>query len=640
MGARILVVALVVGLLATVPRTGSAAECKIGKIAELPVTMNGLRPIVTAQINGVETEFIADSGAFYSTLSPASAAELKLRVTPSQIQVRGITGSTLAGVATVKEFTLAGVPIHNVQFIVGGAQPSRAAGLLGQNVFRLADVEYDLAHGAIRLLKPEGCEKSMLAYWAQSGQAYSVIEIAWATQASPHTTGTALVNGAKIHVVFDTGAAFSLLTLRAAERAGVTQDSAGVVKAGLIGGLGTRSEQTWVAPIDSFKIGDEEVKKTKLRFGDISLPEGDMLIGTDFFLSHRIYVASSQRKLYFTYNGGPVFNLTASAGTAPGRSAGVDKVAAPEAAAAPVALAPSVGAATGSAGPAADATDAAAAPAAAANGAPPPLPSDEPTDAAGFSRRGVAYAARRDFAHAIEDLTRACELAPMEPEYVYQRAEARLANRQPALASADLDQAIALKADYVPALVARAGLRLNRRDATGDAGGDVLADLDKVNLSVAREADVRLALGNLYARAGSLDQAIEQYDKWLDAHLQEIRTPEVLASRCRARAMVGQNLDKALADCNRAIKERPQAVVYLDARGLTYLRLGQYDKAIKDYDTVLASLPRNPWALYGRGLVELHNGNPTKGQADIAASKSVDPRVAQEAAKRGLVPQE
>jgi tetratricopeptide (TPR) repeat protein len=252
----------------------------------------------------------------------------------------------------------------------------------------------------------------------------------------------------------------------------------------------------------------------------------------------------------------------------------------------------------------------------------------------------VAYAARRDFAHAIEDLTRACELAPTEAEYFYQRAEARLGNRQPALASADLDQSITLKPDYVPALVARAGLRLNRRDATGDAGGDVLADLDKVNLSVAKEADVRLALGNLYARAGSLEQAIEQYDKWLDAHLQEIRTPEVLASRCRARAMVGQNLDKALADCNRAIKERPQAVVYLDARGLTYLRLGQYDKALKDYDAVLASLPRNPWALYGRGLVELHSGNITKGQADIAASKSVDPRVAQEAAKRGLVPKD
>ena len=276
MGARIAALVVVVGLLATVPRTGSA-ECKIGKIAELPVTMSGLRPMVTAQINGVDAQFIADSGAFYSTISPASAAERNLRVTPSNIRVRGITGSTDAGVTTVKEFTLAGVPIRNVQFIVGGSQPGRAVGLLGQNVLHLADVEYDLAHGAIRLLKPQGCEKSDLAYWAQNGERYSVIEIAWATQASPHTTGTALVNGAKVRVVFDTGAAFSLLSLRAAERAGVTPDSAGVVKAGLIGGLGTRSEQTWLAPIDSFDIGGEEIKHTNLRFGDVNLPEGDMM---------------------------------------------------------------------------------------------------------------------------------------------------------------------------------------------------------------------------------------------------------------------------------------------------------------------------------------------------------------------------
>jgi len=636
MAVRIAAVSIAVLGVAISPLTGLAAECKIGKVAELPVTMNGLRPLVTAKINGVDVQFIADSGAFYSSLSPASAAELKLRVVPSNIRVRGVTGATEASITTVKEFTLAGVPIHNVEFIVGGSQPGRAVGLIGQNVFRLADVEYDLAHGAIRLLKAIDCEKNTLAYWAtQSGQAYSVMEIAWATEAAPHTAGTALLNGVRIHVLFDTGSAFSTLSLRAAERAGMTPDGAGVVKAGLIGGLGARSVQTWIGPVASFKIGDEEVKQTKLRFGDVSM-DTDMLIGADFFLSHRIYVASSQRKLYFTYNGGPVFNLTAGTGAPQPRSAAAGNAAAPGAAVSPVALA-GAAAATGSAGQGADGAGAAAEPAA-GNSAAPPLPSEEPTDAAGYSRRGVAYAARRDFANAIADLTRACDLAPMEPQYLFQRAEARLGNRQPALASADLDQAIALKPDYVPALIARAALRLNRRDATGDAGGDVLADLDKVNVTVAKEADERLAIGNLYARAGSLDQAIEQYDKWLDAHLQEIRTPDALASRCRARAMLGQNLDKALADCNRAVKERPQAVVYLDSRGLTYLRLGQYDKALKDYDAVLASLPRHPWALYGRGLVELHGGKSDQGQADIAASKAIDPRVAAEAAKRGLTP--
>jgi len=37
-----------------------------------------------------------------------------------------------------------------------------------------------------------------------------------------------------------------------------------------------------------------------------------MLLGADFFQSHRIYVANSQRQMFFTYNGGPVFGLPAS----------------------------------------------------------------------------------------------------------------------------------------------------------------------------------------------------------------------------------------------------------------------------------------------------------------------------------------
>ena len=302
-------VAALFATLAIAPLTAFADGCKVGKIAELPVTMNGMRPMVTAKINGVEARFIADSGAFYSLLSPASAAEYKLKTALApNLMLHGIGGVAAASVTTVKEFTLAGVPIHNVQFVVGGSQTPGAVGLLGQNVLRLGDVEYDLAHGAIRLFKAEGCGKNVMTYWAQDGQAYSVMDIAWATASSPNTAGTASLNGTKLRVIFDTGADVSMLSMRAAERAGVTPDTPGVVKAGLVGGIGARGAQAWFGPFDSFKIGDEEIKHTQLRFGDLTL-EADMLIGADFFLSHRIYVASSQRKLYFTYNGGPVFDL-------------------------------------------------------------------------------------------------------------------------------------------------------------------------------------------------------------------------------------------------------------------------------------------------------------------------------------------
>ena len=623
-----------------------AADCKIGKIAELPVTMNGLRPIVTEKINGADAQFIADSGAFFSLISPAAAAEFKLRTqeAPYHLTLSGVGGTAAASITTVKEFTLAGIPIHNVQFVVGGSDTGGGAvGLLGQSVLRIADVEYDLANGAIRLMKPHGCDKTVMAYWAAVGQSYSVMDIEWATAASPHTAGIAFLNGAKIRIVFDTGASRSLLNLRAAERAGVKMDSERVTKAGWWRGIGSHIVQTWIAPFESFRIGDEEIRNTQLRIGDISHLNTDMLVGADFFLSHRIYVASSQRKLYFTYNGGPVFNLTSAPAAVAERG--------PEAGANPGANGsnsdlPASGSAVladksvASTAPGDDSSDPSKEPSLPSNAPPAPaIPPGLPTDAAGFSRRGTAFAARRDFQHAIADLTRACELAPTEPDYFFERGRARLGNRQPLLAMGDFDHVLKLKPDHVPTLMLRAELRLARHEQIGEAAqGDVIADLDKASSTAAKEADVRLALGHLYARAGAFSPAIAEYGLWLDKHQQDARLANALASRCRARAMLGRDLDKALSDCNRAVREDSDAGFFHDSRGLLYLRMGNFDRAIADYDAALRLQPRNPWALYGRGLAKLRKGMAAEGQADVAASKAITPRVAEDAAKRWLAP--
>lgn len=584
-----------------------AAGCKIGAIAELPVTMNGMRPTISAKINGEDARFIVDSGAFFSLITAPGAAQYKLSTEPApfNLLLEGIGGTTRATVTTVKEFTLAGIPIKKVQFVVGGsAFGPGVAGLLGQNVLRIADVEYDLANGAIRLMKPDHCGKAMLAYWAKPGDAFSEMEIAWATSSTPYTTGSALLNGKKMRVVFDTGAATSVLNLHAAERAGITPESPGVVKAGRTHGIGSRSVETWLGQFSSFKIGDEEIQNARLRFGELGSVNADMLIGADFFLSHRIYVASSQRKVYFTFNGGPVFNLAQ-------RPPGITEPGA----------------------------EGEAPPTASGDSPQPEVPDGQPTDAAGFSRRGAAFAARRDFTHAIADLTRACELAPAEPEYFFERGRAYLGNRQPALAIADFDQVIKLKPDHVAALVTRAGMNLARLEQTGrGSAGDALADLNKASEVAPKEDDAHLEIGMLYSRAGAFGLAIAQYDIWLDKRPAEARTPDAYANRCRSRGMLGLELDKALSDCNRAVKAREVAPFFLDSRGLVYLRMGNYDKSIADYDVVLRTQPKNPWSLYGRGLAKLHKGQKADGEADIAAAKASGPRIVAELTRRGLTP--
>jgi tetratricopeptide (TPR) repeat protein len=583
---RLLVVLTTLAL--SLPAGGAFAACKLGIMAELPVTMAGLRPMVTAQINGTDAQFIADSGAFYSLITPAGAAEFKLRLSsvPFGFTLKGVGGYADVSLTTVKVFTLAGFPIRNIEFLVGGSDPGGGSvGLLGQNVFRVGDVEYDLAKGVIRLMHPDDCGHARLAYWVTGSEPYSVIDIASTTPTLPHTIGTAFINGAKIRVMFDTGAATSVLSLSAAKRAGVTPESPGAVDAGYWHGIGRSLSKSWIAPFSSFKIGEEEIRNTRLRIGDVGLDNTDMLIGADFYLSHRIYVATSQHKLYFTYNGGPVFNLTSSPSTKA-------------------------------------ATDPAA---------------DEPSDAAGFSRRGAAFAARHDYQHAIADFTRACELAPGEADYFYQRGIARWQNEQPDLAAEDFDQALKLKPDDVSALMARAELRLRGKDNAGAS-----TDLDAVDRVSAKEADIRFTLARDYVRADLLPQSVVQYDLWIASHSDDSKLVMALNDRCWLRALSGQDLGDALADCNAALnrspKDGPINAQIFNSRGMVRLRMGDFDRSIADYDAAIKLQPKYAWAVYGRGLAKLRRGKNSEGQSDIAAAIALRPRIADELKKRGIAP--
>jgi tetratricopeptide (TPR) repeat protein/predicted aspartyl protease len=598
----------------SMPPNRAMAECKLGKMAELPVTMNSSKPIVTAKINGEDAHFVADSGAFYSMITEAAAAQYKLKLgaAPFGLFVTGIGGHFNPTLATVKDFNFAGLPLHNVQFLVGGSSVGTAesVGLLGQNFFRVGDVEYDLGNGTIRLMRAEGCSHALLAYWATPSQPYSVMEIDAATARSPHTTGTASINGSKIRIMFDTGASTSILSLRAAERAGIKPGSEGVVEAGYYRGIGQNTVKTYIGRFASFKIGDEEIKNARLRFGDINIDTADMLVGADFFLSHRIYVASSQRKLFFTYNGGPVFNLTASAAKAPP---------------APAADAAAQEPAEAKTEPQIEAqTDA-------------HKPNEEGADAGSYSRRGAALVSRRDFEHAIADLTRACELDPKNPAYLYQRGIAYWDNKQIDLAAADFDRALELKPDDLAALQARAQLRLMKRDIAG-----ATADLDSAARAAPKEADLRFFLARSYQSIDLLPASIAQYDLWIAAHSADSQTVEALGSRCWVRGEMGLEFDKALSDCDTALrrstKSSPSIARILNTRGFVRLRMGDYDKSIADYDASLKLNPNDAFALYGRGIAKMRKNKAAEGAADVAAAEKLRPAIGEGYKKRGIAP--
>jgi tetratricopeptide (TPR) repeat protein len=262
---------------------------------------------------------------------------------------------------------------------------------------------------------------------------------------------------------------------------------------------------------------------------------------------------------------------------------------------------------------------------------------DEPQDAAGFSRRGSAFAARRDYEHALADFDRACELAPDNPDYPYQHGSTLARAGQPAPALADFDRAIVLQPDHLPARLARAELRL-RAGQVAEAS----IDLDTVDRAADKQADVRLGMAREYLQAERLPSALAQLDLWIAAHRDDSRLSEAQLERCWVRALSGQDLPKALEDCNAAFKSLGKSTGtgarVLASRGLVRLRLGDYDKALADFNESLQRQPRDPWALYGRGVDEMRRGMTAQGQADIAAATALWAPIAQKYSSHGVVP--
>lgn len=580
--------ALICAVLTGVAAPAMAAECKLGVVAELPVTMDGASPQVKVKLNEVETPIVVDSGAFFSVLGPELVAKLGLRRTATGWRVSGVGGSTAMEVVTVKTFQFAGLKVSNVDFITGNQRGFGHVddGLLGQNILRAFEVEYDLGAGMIRLLRASGdCKNANLAYWSP---APSVFTIEPTTPLKPHLMSTVMVNGVKFRAIFDTGAAGSVLSRGAAAKLGVRPTSEVAQGGREVYGIGPGVNQSWIAPFDSVEIGGETIKATKLRIASIGDSDADMLVGADFFLSHRIVVSTAMNRVYFTYGGGPVFRLESRPP-------------------------PSGATATRASGAGA---------AASAQGAV--------MDASAYSRRGLAFMARRDFASAVADFSKAVELEPTQSDHHRNLARAHLASNRPVLAMADLAEALARNPDDMDALMVRGMVYLK-------SGDDRRAreDFEHAIRVAPDDNDPRLAIAEAYSDGEHYDQAMGAFGAWIAAHPKHAGMAAALNGRCWLRARLGRELEQALADCEAAVKlSRSMAIV--DSRGLVRLKLGQHDAAIADYDAVLKQQPKAAWTLYARGVAKQRKGLKAEGDADIAAATSIDPKVVEQAKRAGL----
>lgn len=561
-----------------------AEGCHLGRYGTLPVAIIDGRATTTVKINGSGMRFALDTGAVFNIMSRANASALglKLRSAPFDFRIEGIGGSANAQFTQVEQFGFLDDTFKHVGFIVGGSDAGY--GLLGANVLDMADLEIDLAHGKLTLFKANHCDKVSMAYWNKGGNAYVADTEAATNSFDRRTILRVMINGKKLRALLDSGASATMLSRPAAERVGIDLNAANVKSGGTISGFGAKFLKSWIVPINSFSVGTELIQHSQMMVMDGSFGNDgiDMLIGVDFILAHHMFIANSQRKAYFTYNGGRVFTFATALGasdTADGDTATADK----------------------------------------------------PLTASDYALRGQAHSSRGEPKAALADLDEAIRMTPDQADYYAARARAHLVNNQPEAAFADLNKSLSLDPKQLEPLLMRAEFRLVHKDHAG-----ALADVTAASRLAPAGSPSAQDIVSLYVQLDQPAAALPIIDDWIRLHGDDSMLGKALNLRCWVRGLSNQGLDDALRDCRKAIRRDGETSSYLDSLGMVQLRLGHYPESIKAYDRALAKNPHAAWSRYGLGLAKIRSGQTDAGKADLRAAHALDPEIDARATRYGL----
>jgi hypothetical protein len=187
---------------------------------------------------------------------------------------------------------------------------------LGEDFLSSFDVEFDLANGVVRLWQPKDCDGASLAYWTRDVAGEVAIEAV--TDMRRKIAFAVHLNGKRVHAMLDSGASTSIVSKHDAEAVGATPAGTTIGSSA----WARRPSRHGSASSITSRSATRTSRCRDSRFGH--LPGSDLRGDRQQNLeervrgaahaarrrlpaAHRTLVSHSQRKMYFTYVGGPVF---------------------------------------------------------------------------------------------------------------------------------------------------------------------------------------------------------------------------------------------------------------------------------------------------------------------------------------------
>jgi len=289
---------------ADAPPTASPAlaVCKLGRIASLDMTMLPDGEIaIPVTVNDQDMKLIVDTGDIYSGIGEESADALHLK--------RGITGQMFTFLGNVPayqyveahSFKLGPMSASDLRLLVVPSQMMRPNidGLLGPNVMKGFDVEFDFAHAKFNIFSQDHCPHAVV-YWTKGNYAQVPMHV----DESWHISVPVTLNGKSLTAVIDSGADRSTMSLDTLKDLfGIDEKNPALKQIGTGTINGTARTTMYRYPFGTLALEGVTVQSPDI---DILPTETygahnpQLIIGINVLRQLRLYIAYKEQMLYAT----------------------------------------------------------------------------------------------------------------------------------------------------------------------------------------------------------------------------------------------------------------------------------------------------------------------------------------------------
>jgi predicted aspartyl protease len=274
-------------------------ECKLHRVATFKMTDHGTVITIPVMVNGVEKNFMVDTGGYVTSVNAATAKTMGMALHAIKFnQILDVSGKAATQYAVAESFKLGAMEAKNFELKVDDGDTAGAFdGVLAPDLLRNFDVEFDFASHTLNLFRPHGCD-GKAAYWTQE-----YIAIPLEITPAGHTRVDVMLDGETMGAIIDSGASLSVMSFGAARRYfDLNADSPGVTKAGHLMGSTGNEVDAYRYDFKSLAMGGVSVSHPRLALSDspsILLKENaSLLFGMTELRYLHLYFAYHEHKLY------------------------------------------------------------------------------------------------------------------------------------------------------------------------------------------------------------------------------------------------------------------------------------------------------------------------------------------------------